>query len=96
MSWLEYVKQNRTALDLRFMWSKPKHPKHDWKGYYTRHINMWISNEGYACRLYIPISMMSDAGFVDLINKSYAVTSEIEGSEEKLKEVYEYLTEHAG
>lgn len=92
--WIEFVQQNRTALDLRFMWSKPKHPRKDWKGDYTRHIQLWMGRSG-AKRLYIPLSMMIDAGYIDLYNKTYRVTTDAEGAEDKLREVYAYLSEHA-
>ncbi|KKN85472.1 hypothetical protein LCGC14_0277910 [marine sediment metagenome] len=94
MDWVEFVIQNWAMLDLRFRWSKPKHPRYDWRGEYIHHMNRWPGYERN--RLYIPISFMSDAGYIDLIKKSFHVTSDIEGSKAKLKEVFDYLTEHAG
>lgn len=91
--WIDFVRQNMTTLDLKFMWSKPR-LRHSWKGDYTRHISRW-SKYGRE-RLYIPISMTSDAGYIDLYNKKYQVTTDVEDAEDKLKEVYAYLSEHAG
>jgi len=36
--------------------------------------------------------MLSDAGYIDLYNKTYHVTTEIEGAKEKLREVIKYLS----
>ena len=94
MDWLDYVKQNHSMLNLRFMVSKPKHPRHDWRGHYTKRLSLW-ARYGKA-RLYIPISLVTNAGYIDLINKSYKVTSDMEGAEAKIKEVYAYLSDHAG
>lgn len=94
MDWVEFVRQNQTILNLRFRWSKPRHPKHEWRGEHTRQTHLWLKHGKE--RWYIPISMFSDAGYIDLYSKSYVVTSDAEGSENKLKEAYAYLSEHAG
>lgn len=94
MDWVEFVMQNRSMLDLKFMVSKPKHPRHEWKGDYTRHIHLWLKFNRE--RLYIPISLIADAGYIDLWGRSYTVISSLEGAEEMMKEAYAYFSEHAG
>ena len=94
MDWTEYVQQNYTAMNLRFMVVKHKNPRHEWKGRFTNYITPWT--RGPHSRLYIPITLVSNAGYIDLNRKTIGyIQPEIEGAEEKLQEVFDYLKEHA-
>jgi len=93
MDWTEFVRQNLTILDLRFMVTKPRHPRYEWKGNYCHHINLWTQHGKK--RLYIPLSLISDAGYIDL-SKKKCFYQDMEGAKEKIFEVFNYLTEHAG
>ena len=93
MNWLEYVRQNYTTLNLRFMYKKPKHPKYEWRGYYIRKLTIW-DRYGEA-RLYVPYNMLEHAGYIDLLSKTMH-PKDNEGAKAKVLEVYEYLIEQAG
>ena len=95
MNWTEYVQQNYTALNLKFMVERYKHPKHEWKGRYINYIALWT--RGPYSKLYIPITLVSNAGYIDLNKKTIGrIDPGIEGAEEKLQEVLDYLKKHAG
>lgn len=90
--WLLYVRKNWTMLNLKFGYSKQKHPLHSWKGEYRRPLNLW-DRYGYV-RLYVPLTIDS-AGYIDLIEKTMHPT-EYAGSGPMLQQVFDYLEEHAG
>lgn len=86
MDWAKLVKRHYHALNLRFMWSKPVDRRYDWKGTYTRRVHLWAGR-----RLYVPFSRLTDAGYIDLGDKSIHIESDAQGAAEKLQEVYNYL-----
>ena len=88
MDWVKLVKQNYNALNLRFMWSKPVDRRCDWKGTYTRRLHLWAD-----LRLYVPLSRLTDAGYINLIDHTIHVERDAEGAAEKLQEVFNYLKE---
>jgi len=93
MDWVKYAKQNRTALNMRFQVLKQRNPKSDWYGFYSRHISLWINSR--RARLYVPLSLVSDAGYIDLIDHTIHQEIDLEGAAEKLQEVFDYIEENA-
>jgi hypothetical protein len=88
MSWVKLAKRNYNALNLRFMWSKPVDRRYDWKGTYTRRVHLWAD-----WRLYIPFSRLTDAGYIDLKDKTIHVENDAPEAAERLQEVFNYLNE---
>lgn len=96
MEWLKLVKKNYHALNLRFMWSKPVDRRFDWKGTYTRRIHLWAALSAINVpkwRLYVPFSRLTDAGWIDLRDKTIHIENDAPEAAEKLQEVFNYLNE---
>ncbi len=95
MDWIKLAKRNYHALNLRFMWSNPVDRRYDWKGTYTRRIRFQAEWRGLEIHflLYVPISYLTDAGYIDLKDKTIHLENDVPGAAEKLQEVFNYLNE---
>lgn len=93
MNWLKWVQKNMPVLNMRFMVEKPRDVHRDWKGYHTRRLHLWV--KGPHARLYVPLSLVTDAGYIDLNNKTMCHTTEMDGAKEKLLEVFKYIQKNS-
>ena len=99
MNYLDITRQNWTTIHLKFSITKPKHRLHTWKGEYANRPELWMRGEH--ARLYVPFSIISSAGYIDLHDgKIYPALYEGDRNKtdkvSRLKEVLAYLEEKAG
>jgi len=59
-----YIRRNWPYVKMRLSLVQPKSAKHDWRGNYVSSPRLWERGENL--RMYIPLSQMLTAGYIDL------------------------------